>query len=64
MVDNPLLAYKYTDSDPHGEDDVNTTILGKACEAYLDCYIDMQNKLKKAFCQSCPIEQSASFETN
>ena len=31
------------------EDDVNTTILGKACEAYLDCYIDMQNKLKKAF---------------
>lgn len=49
MVDQPLLAYKYTDSDPHGEDDVNTTILGKACEAYLDCYIDMQNKLKKAF---------------
>ena len=48
MVEQPLLAYKYSACDPHGEDVVDTVILGKACETYVNRYVDMQNKLKKA----------------
>lgn len=41
----PLLAYKYSSEDPHGEDKVDTTVLEKACECYYKMHYSLQNKI-------------------
>lgn len=35
-IDFPLLAYKYSSEEPHGEEKVNTSVLVKAGEAYIN----------------------------